>query len=199
MRRYCAGVACAALLLTGGSSRRLGHDKATLLIDGERLVDRTAWLLGQVCRPVLEVGPGHGGLPVVREDPPGTGPLAALAAGAEALAAQGYEGAAVALAVDLPFVDVALLRWLVGHPAPATVVPVVDGVPQMLCARYGVDALAAAPGLLASGARSLRSLLTVVAVHEADEAEWASAASAASFLDVDTPADVERAGIHLPG
>ena len=38
--------------------------------------------------------------------------------------------AVLVLAVDLPFVDAALLAWLASHPAPGTVVPVVDGLPQ---------------------------------------------------------------------
>lgn len=190
---------CAGLLFTGGASRRLGVDKATLLVRGERLVDRAGRLLGDVCAPVLEVGPGLGGLASVREDPPGAGPLAALVAGAAALVARGHAGPTVALAVDLPFVDAALLRWLVEHGAPSTVVPIVDGVPQVLCARYGTDALAVAPDLLASGARSLRALLDVVPVHEAGESEWGAFAAADAFADVDTPADAARAGLELPG
>jgi molybdopterin-guanine dinucleotide biosynthesis protein A len=190
---------CAGLLFTGGASRRLGVDKATLLVRGERLVDRAGRLLGEVCAPVLEVGPGHGALASVREDPPGAGPLAALVAGAAALIERGHAGPTVALAVDLPFVDAALLRWLVEHEAPSTVVPIVDGTPQVLCARYGAEALAAAPALLASGARSLRALLDVVSVHEAGESEWGAYASTDAFADVDTPADATRAGLELPG
>lgn len=190
---------CAGLLFTGGASRRLGVDKATLLVAGERLVDRAGRLLGEVCAPVLEVGPGHGGLASVREDPPGAGPLAALVAGAAALVARGHAGPTLALAVDLPSVDAALLRWLVEHEAPSTVVPIVDGTPQVLCARYGADALAAAPTLLAAGARSLRALLDVVPVHEAGASEWGAMATAGTFADVDTPADAARAGLELPG
>jgi molybdopterin-guanine dinucleotide biosynthesis protein A len=192
-------VGCAGLLLTGGASRRLGTDKANLLVGGERLVDRTSRLLQSVCDPVLEVGRGYGAGPWVSEEPAGGGPLAALAAGAAALAERAYTGAALLVAVDLPALDARVLAWLVAHPAPATVVPVVDGMPQMLCARYGADALAAAPALVASGERSLRSLLATVRVHEAGVDEWGSVASAASFADVDTPADAARAGVEWPG
>ncbi|MCJ7436959.1 MAG: NTP transferase domain-containing protein [Acidimicrobiia bacterium] len=190
---------CAGLLLTGGSSRRLGTDKATLLVRGERLVDRSSRLLGDVCDMVVEVGPGYGEGPSVSETPPGGGPLAALAAGASVLAARGYECAALVLAVDLPSIDAAVLAWLANHPAPATVVPVVDGMPQTLCARYGRDALGAVPARLAAGERSLRALLAAVLVHEAHVDEWGRVASAAAFADVDTPADAARAGIELPG
>ncbi len=155
-------MACAGLLLTGGTSRRLGVDKALLAVGDERLVDRTARILGAACDPAVEVGPGHSRLDAVREDPPGSGPLAALGAGVGALHARGYSGPVVLVAVDLPNVSVELLEWLVQHPAPDSVVPFVDGMPQLLCARYGFDALMAVPGLLDAGERSLRALLAAV-------------------------------------
>ena len=71
----------AALLLTGGASRRLGRDKATITVGGTTLAERTAALLEQVARPVIEVGPGYTSLICVREEPTGEGPLAAMAAG----------------------------------------------------------------------------------------------------------------------
>ncbi len=190
---------CAGLLLTGGASRRLGVDKASLVVRDERLADRTARLLSVVCAPVIEVGPGRSGLPSVREEPPGGGPLSALAAGHRALVAAGHVGPALVVAVDLPALDEAVLRWLAEHPAPSSVVPIVDGMPQTLCARYGVDALAAIPALLDSGARSLRALLAVVAVHEAPVEEWGAVADPTTFADIDTPADAARAGLDLPG
>jgi molybdopterin-guanine dinucleotide biosynthesis protein A len=52
------GMELAALLLTGGASRRMGSDKATILDgDGQPLAVRTANLLAAVADPVLEVGP----------------------------------------------------------------------------------------------------------------------------------------------
>jgi molybdopterin-guanine dinucleotide biosynthesis protein A len=189
----------AGLLLTGGGSRRLGVEKATLRIDGESLADRVARALTDVVAPVLEVGPGYTTLPAVREDPPGGGPLLALVAGAAGLAARGSPTPAVVLAVDLPFVDAAFVDWLATHPAPGTVVAVVDGMPQTLCARYGVDALGAAHAVASSGARSLRALLDAVEVHEAPEAEWCDVATRRTFFDVDTPDDVAALGLTPPG
>src|SRR5438093_7464181 len=102
----------AGLLLTGGASRRMGRDKALIEVGGQRLVDRAAAALKAVADPVLEVGPGWSALPSVREDPPGSGPLAAVAAGAGALRAAGHHGPVIVLAVDMPFVTVDLLRLL---------------------------------------------------------------------------------------
>ncbi|HYN57204.1 MAG TPA: DUF6457 domain-containing protein [Motilibacterales bacterium] len=72
------------MVLTGGASRRLGRDKATAHVGGQRLVDR---LLADIPAevPVVIVGPSLDRIarPVrfVQEDPPGAGPLAAIGAG----------------------------------------------------------------------------------------------------------------------
>jgi molybdenum cofactor guanylyltransferase len=86
----------AGLLLTGGASRRMGRDKATLTLTpaGESLAGRTARLLAAVTSPAFEVGPGHSQLPAIAEGQPGAGPLAAVAAGRRALCAFGWEPAA---------------------------------------------------------------------------------------------------------
>jgi molybdopterin-guanine dinucleotide biosynthesis protein A len=187
------------LVLTGGSSRRFGVDKATLLVDGERLADRALRVLGTVASPVLEVGPAHGTADAVREDPPGGGPLAAVAAGWDTLSgASAPLDAVLVLAVDLPFVEPPLLEWLARHVATASVVPIVDDVPQPLCARYSADALDIARDLVAQGERSMRALLDSVSVHAALEDEWAVVADARAFADVDTPEDATALGVDLP-
>ena len=189
----------AGLLLTGGSSRRLGVDKALLRLGDERLVDRAARVLAEVVMPVIEVGPGYTSLPTAREDPPGGGPLCALIAGVEALDARGTRTAVVLLAVDLPFVDARVVEWLADHPSSGTVVPMVDGMPQTTCARYSVDALIAAGDVAAAGERSLRALLAGVPVHEAPESEWSAVATRRTFADVDTPDDIDALGLAPPG
>jgi molybdopterin-guanine dinucleotide biosynthesis protein A len=187
------------LLLTGGASRRFGSPKAELEVDGERLADRGARLLGAVCDIAFEVGPGYSSLSAVREDPAGAGPLAALVAGADALEARAAANRFLVLAVDLPFVERALLECLRDHPAPGSVVPRVDGVPQSLCARYSSDALASAHVLLESGARAMKALLDAVTVTWVDEEEWGRVAAADVLVDVDTRDDARRSGLEAPG
>ena len=188
--------AIAGLLLTGGASRRMGTDKALLEVDGRRLVDRAAAVLGAVADPVIEVGPGWSGLPAVREDPPGSGPLAALSAGAAALRAGGHDGPVLLLAVDMPSVGVELLRLLAGRAGPGTAVPRAGGHPQPMCARYGPDVLAAVDERLAAGGRSLRDLLETLAasgsVAWVEPEEWEPVAGPEAFSDVDTPDDLRR-------
>jgi molybdenum cofactor guanylyltransferase len=188
--------AVGGLLLTGGASRRMGTDKALLEVDGQRLVDRAASLLQAVADPVIEVGPGWSGLPAVREDPPGSGPLAALGAGAAALRAAGHDGPVLVLAVDMPRVGVDLLRFLAGRAGTVTAIPRAGGHPQPMCARYGPDVLAAVDERLAAGGRSLRDLLETLAaecvVDWVQPEEWEPVAGAEAFADVDTPEDLRR-------
>ena len=189
----------AGLLLTGGASRRLGVDKATLLVDGETLADRGARLLQQVCRPVFEVGPGVTSLPAVDEGDRHRGPLVALAAGGDELRRRGHRGGAIVLAVDLPRVGVALLELLRDWPGAPTVVPEVDGRAQTACARFGGEALLAARSLVDGGVRRLGDLLDVVDVDRIGRDVWGAVARPDDFADVDTAADAAALGIELPG
>jgi molybdenum cofactor guanylyltransferase len=188
----------AGILLTGGASRRLGVDKASLVLDGETLAARAGRCLTAVCEPVLEVGTGASGLPAIREDPPGAGPLAAMAAAGVLLRTHGHHGAALLLAVDLPRVDRSLLQFLRDLPGEPTAVPVADGRLQLVCARYGGDALLAAESLVVAGIRSLHELLDVVEYAEVGVAEWGRVTGPNAFADVDTPEDADRLGIALP-
>ena len=176
-----------ALLLTGGASRRMGRPKALLDVDGLPLAVRSARVLAAVCEPVIEVGPGYTDLTCVREEPIGDGPLAALVAGS-AVAPAGVP--IIVVACDMPHLDPALLRILVEHPGDASVIPEAEGRLQTLCARYGVDARAVAPGLLDAGERSLRALLAASRHEVLPETQWALTVGSDVFHDLDTPDDL---------
>jgi molybdopterin-guanine dinucleotide biosynthesis protein A len=185
----------AGLVLTGGSSRRMGRDKAALRIDGQSLAERVAGLLSHVVAPVLEVGPGRSGLPVVRENPPGAGPLVALVDGWGALRAEGHRGPVIVLACDLPKVSEALLRLIASHGGSGSVVPVVDGRPQPLCGRYSAAALDHGAVMVGAGWQSLMPLLQHPDVRWLERSQWGRVADSADFADVDTPADLARLGL----
>lgn len=85
-------VAFDAIVLAGGRGSRLGGvDKAALELGGERLVARVVAATREAgADRVVVVGPGSAAVPdatLVREDPPFSGPLPALAAGLDALLA----------------------------------------------------------------------------------------------------------------
>ena len=89
------------ILLAGGASTRFGSPKELAEYNGETLGDRAWRLLGEACDERIRVGPG--GL-----DDPGTGPVAAIAAG---LRATSHE-IAIVIPVDMPKLTVASLRQL---------------------------------------------------------------------------------------
>ena len=182
----------AGLLLTGGASRRMGSPKAAIssgrAADGPGLADRTAAILRATTGLVLEIGPGHTDLPHVQEVPAGTGPLAALACGAVELGRRGWNGPAVVIATDMPMLEPAVVSWLVGHPSPGSVVPVVATRPQPLCARYSAEDLATAVSLSQEGARAMRVFLEAITPTLAGRDDWGNAGIRKEwFADVDDP------------
>jgi molybdopterin-guanine dinucleotide biosynthesis protein A len=175
----------------------MGADKASLVVTGERLAYRSARVLTEVCAPVFEVGPGHTELDSVREDPPGGGPLTAIAAGARALRDRGLSGPALVLAVDLPLVTAVALAFLRDFPGPDSVVPFVAGQPQPLCARYSAEALERAPEAVARGEDSVRRFLaSLPGVQWVGPRMWGAIADERTFADVDTPEDLDRLGLR---
>ena len=190
-------MAVAGILLTGGASTRMGWDKARLRHVGgdETLARRTARLLAEVAGPCVEVGPGYSGLPAVEESPPGAGPLAAVARGWEVLAATGRP--VLVVATDLPALGAGTLRWLADHPASTSVVPVVAGRAQPLCARWCAGDLDRAVALVAEGHRALRDLLSAAQPTWVDPG-GAGGPGDAPFGDADTPAQAHLHGLSLP-
>ena len=178
---------CAGVLLTGGLSSRLGVDKATLVVDGEPLAVHAGRVLASVCAPVVEAGFGVSGLPAVREEPPGSGPLAGFLAGCDALQQTDSVGSVVLLACDLPFADEALLRWLVDQPGAGSFVPTVRGADQYACSRWSPQAIATARDRCRAGDRALKALLSA-----GDIIRLAADDRADALVDVDTPEDVRR-------
>ncbi len=190
------GKGTGGILLTGGASRRMGFDKATMVISGMPLARRVARALGAVTEPAIEVGPGVSGLPVAREENPGKGPLAAVCAGASALKSLGFSGPVLVVACDLPLLTGTALGVIANWPGERSVVPVVDGHPQPLCARWSAADLATAEALVAAGDLSMTALLSGSTPLFVDEASWPDDLDRSAFRDVDTPEDLDRLGLR---
>lgn len=168
----------------------MGTAKAALLVDGVPMGQRAADALRAVAAPVFEIGPGFTDLPAVADA--GIGPLGALAAGWAAIIASSVETAGgsgiLVLACDLPLVGAPMLRLLAEHPGEGTVVPVADGRPQTLCARWSAAAMARTGELVARGDRRMSTLLSSEPNARLLEAEiWATAVHPNALDDADTP------------
>ena len=189
-----AAAPVAGLLLTGGRSRRMGRDKATLEHpSGRTWAEQAGAVLARVAAPALEVGPGRSGLLAVAETDP-DGPLAAVAAGFGHLRSLGSDLPALVVACDLPGLTPALLQLIAGWPAPGSVVPVTGGRPQWCCARYSPACLREVVRLVAGGRRDLRALAEAdPELVFADEA--ALGLLACQLVDADTPDELAALGL----
>ncbi len=180
------------IVLAGGSSRRMGQDKALLAAGGESLPARAARRLAGLCAEVAVADRGRGllpGLPSV-PDGPGRGPAAGILGAAAA-----YPGRRLlVLACDLPRVPEGLLAALADPVEPDWVVPRWrDGV-EPLCALYGPAALAAL------GRRAARGLFALHRLAEEDLAVRILEGGALArfgdpeeiFLNLNAPEDWER-------
>jgi molybdenum cofactor guanylyltransferase len=187
----------AGLLLTGGSSRRFGSDKARLLIEGIALARRVASAVAVAVDPVLEVGLGVSGLASIGESPAGEGPLVALVCGVRELHRLGHTGAVLVVACDLPFVRSEGLEELARWPTHRSVLPVVAGRAQPLCARWAPDDCAVAVSLVSRGERSMRALIEATQPLMLDVVAEAGALTRDQLEDLDTREDARRLGVEI--
>jgi molybdopterin-guanine dinucleotide biosynthesis protein A len=183
---------CPAIILAGGESRRMGQDKANLLLGERTLLQSVAATLQPLFAEVIVSvrQPRHEiDLPQVCDDPLHTGPLAGLVAGLERINTPWL----FALACDMPFITPAVIEYLAQQRADyQAVVPMVSGYPQPLAAFYAASCLPLARDCLnGAGKHSLRELLEHLQVRYVNEAELLNAdPTLASFFELDTPQDV---------
>jgi molybdopterin-guanine dinucleotide biosynthesis protein A len=134
-----------------------GTDKPSLRVDGRRLLDVALEALAGARRRVVVAASANlpAGVGLVSEDPPGAGPVAAIAAGLAQVSAP----VCVVLAADLPFVTGAhVAQLLAALEGPAAVAVDGDGREQPLLAAYDTAALRRALPDEPAGA-SMRELL----------------------------------------
>ncbi|MGO4382740.1 molybdenum cofactor guanylyltransferase [Specibacter sp. RAF43] len=199
----------AVLVLAGGRSCRLGGvAKATLMLDGATLLERSVAAARDAVRavapdprvavvgPVAELAglPGlDGGTLLVQEDPPFAGPAAGIAAGLAALRVA--EGRVLVLACDMPGVRELALLLVGAAGADGAVMAVDGGRRQPLAAIYPVPALLAAVDAARAAHRlenaSVFSLLASVNIKEC-------IVPPGSTADVDTWDDARAHGVRVP-
>jgi len=171
-----------AVVLAGGTGRRLGGvDKAGLVVAGVPLLDRVLRASAAARHTVVvgEARPVAREVRWTREDPPGGGPLAGLAAGLSALPSVAESDVkplpVVVLATDLPWLQSAdvdrLIAALAAEPgAEAAVFSDPGGRMQPLAAVYRISpiraALAAVEPVHSKPVKLVLHALTVVTVPD---------------------------------
>jgi len=189
---------CTVAILTGGRARRLGGlDKASLVLEGRRFIDRIADEARRVAEDVFIVtndASRHGdlGLPCWPDRVPGIGALGGL------YTALGISRTSTTLVVacDLPLVTATLLGWLADARVAGldAVVPASADAPQPLCAAYRTACAATLKAVIDRGERSVRKALDELHVRYVALTELAALGVPLTvLLNVNTPADLELA------
>src|SRR5271169_3582701 len=184
-----------AFILAGGRSSRMGTDKAFVDYDGRPLLLRALDLARSLTADVRIVGNREKFAqfaPVVEDIFLDRGPLGGIHA---ALLASPTD-LNLMLAVDMPFVPLAFLRYLIGQacdaPEAAVVVPRGDGGWQPLCAVYRREFAAAADGALRAGRNRIDRLYDKVRAKVVEQEKWEGAGfSPAIFRNLNTIEDLE--------
>jgi molybdopterin-guanine dinucleotide biosynthesis protein A len=180
-----------ALVLAGGRAKRLGGQAKPQLEVGGRSMLAAVLAATEGATARIVVGPPQpvpADVVVVREQPPGGGPVQALRAG---LAVVRTDVVAV-LAADLPFLTAALVDELRTRLTGDGVLVVDDtGQDQLLLGVWRTAALRAAVAAVPPGPTSMRRVLSPLAVRRLRPA--VREGQPAPWTDCDTPADLDRA------
>lgn len=152
------------VVLAGGASRRMGHDKALLEVGGKTLVERAVEQLGKVCDTVVVAAGASRELPGfdIVADAAGHGPAAGILG-----AAAHFERPVdlLVLACDLPAVTAELLAALIRQAeAGDWILPRWRRGIEPLCSLYRPPALAALARRVEQGRFALHGLRSAVEV-----------------------------------
>jgi molybdenum cofactor guanylyltransferase len=185
-----------AFILAGGKSARMGTDKAFVLLDGRTLLARVLHLARQLTSNVHIIGdPAKFApfAPTIEDIFPGCGPLG----GIHAALRSSRTDLNVILAVDVPFVSLALLDYLISRAtssnANVTLARAAGGF-QPLCAIYRRSFADAAENALLAGHCKIDTLFAPTTTQVIEEAELeASGFSPRIFRNLNTPEELAQA------
>ena len=186
---------CTSIIMAGGESRRMGQDKANLLLGEQTLLQTVVGTMEQVFPQVIvsvrQLRPALS-WPQICDNPLHQGPLAGLFAGLTNADTPWI----FVVACDMPFITPQLIKCLSRYrEGVEAVVPMVHGYPQPLVAFYAKESLGVVNEILnGNGKHNFRAVLdrlNIRYVHENEMLEGIP--NLRSFFDLDTPQDVEKA------
>jgi len=190
------------IILAGGSSSRMGRNKALLPLPANQaitFIEYLVSLLKEFCSETLIVARDQAhasdyafpGVRVTFDETPDIGPLMGLYSGLSAI----NTARALVVAVDLPCIQPALLSFLLSQPlsTDSLLVPLVHNVPQVLLAIYPRSVLPVIKEQLLQVRRDLRCLLEVAPVQFVEEAQLRQIdPRLRSFMNVNTPEELRE-------
>jgi molybdopterin-guanine dinucleotide biosynthesis protein A len=184
------------IILAGGKSRRMGEDKRFLLVGGRQLYERSLAVLRSLFQDVRIViaqdsPPLSSGVPVLRDLVPNCGTLGGIYTGLKESATEHI----FAVACDMPFLNIEVIRYLVSLKGTADIVIVRagDGL-QPTHAAYGRRCLPIFEEMVRAGRLKVQDIVghPSLTVRVVDHGEIRGIdPEGRSFLNVNTPADLE--------
>jgi len=189
-----------SIILAGGRSSRLGHDKVSKTVGDQNLLDLVIKCLIPLAREIILVASSENALvksekypdlKVITDVYPGKGPLGGIYTGL--LASKASRNLVVAS--DMPFLNPALLCYMMQVSADFDlVVPRVGDLVEPLHAVYRQSCLEPMEHLLKHGDLSVRRLFSMVRTRfvEADEIDKFDPEHL-SFFNINTRADLLKA------
>ena len=198
IEKHTLDITC--IVLAGGKGLRLGRDKVRETIGTDNLLQRVLSQLSAFNRDIIIVTAGQKSLPringykrsrIVTDIYPGKGALAGIHAGL----AESKSHYNLVVASDMPFLNQALLRYMVEVSAGFDlVVPRLGKLVEPLHAVYARSCLPHIDRMLKRGNLEVRGLFKLVKVRylEAGEIERFDPEHL-SFFNINTEADLERA------
>ena len=189
-----------SIILAGGDSSRLNQDKCSLVLAGERVLQRLIIRLRPLDSEVIVVlaqgqeepfSPRPRHVKIVSDAYSGRGPLMGIYSGLKL----SQDPHSVVVACDMPFLNVKLLRYMMDiSDGFDVVIPSIGGLLEPLHAVYSTKCLAIMESMLEDGNFKISDLLQRVKVRYVEESEINSFdPQHLSFFNINTPDDLERA------
>ncbi|GFK95662.1 putative molybdenum cofactor guanylyltransferase [Fundidesulfovibrio magnetotacticus] len=184
----------AAVILAGGQSRRLGRDKAAVLMEGRTLLERAVALAGNFCAEVAVSGRDPGPLPGVScwflDERPGNGPMGGILTALER-----FRAPCLVLSCDLPFLDRSTLGTLLAawrtrppHALMTTFAQIETDYIEALVSVYEPGAADVMRRALDQGQRKLSRAFPPALRHDVPY----TVANARPFFNVNTPEELRQ-------
>lgn len=190
------GQRASVAILAGGQSRRMGQNKSFVTLEGRPLFEHVVERVSQLGLPVRIITNDPDayaayGLPMFPDVLPGKGSLGGLYTALY----HSPTARTLCVACDMPFLNVALLKLLLGQPEGCdAIVPLVQARPQSLHAVYDRRCLAPMLDALNADHLKIQRLLETLRVCYVDEARLSALdPDLRSFMNVNTPAELARA------
>lgn len=186
------------LVLAGGRSRRMGSDKASLLLDGESQLERAVGLLAQfVDSTYVSTRADQAGDNVrarfeqIIDRYDNMGPIAGILSALDS----DPQASWLVVACDLPNLDAATIKYLLENLSPDHPVTAFrsshDDLPEPLCAIYRPEARAVIDSFVAEGIVCPRKMLINSKTH------LLAQPNPAALHNINSPEDLAGTGIEL--